>query len=355
MTLRILQITNMYPSPEKPAWGSFVKSQVDSIAAKGIETDVMVIDGYKSKFNYLRALRWLWSHLRVQRYDLIHAHYGLCGLIARMQSRVPVVVSFCGSDLYGKSDTRGRPKPLSLIWVFLHKLLARYIGGVIVKSPAMADLIPTIKAHVIPNGVELDVFREMDKDEVRRQLGLPLERILVLFPYSPNNARKNFPAVKATVELLKARHHLDIDIIVVDNAPHHQIPLYLNAADVVILVSYWEGSPNIMKEAMACGTRIVACDVGDVVEWIGDLPGCALTSREPSDIADAVWAVLQQPFKTPGRARIEAALSSERIAERVIKIYTDILGAPVESAPDHPAGGVKTVVRLAAPQGPHQD
>ncbi|MEQ8497708.1 MAG: glycosyltransferase, partial [Gammaproteobacteria bacterium] len=315
MPLRVLTITNMYPEPARPAWGTFIKSQVDSLVAQGVETEVLVIHGYRGRVEYLYAIPRLWRQLRRGNYDLIHAHYGLSGLVARAQRRLPVVVSYCGNDLYGHANAAGRQTLQSLPLMWLQRLLARVVDRAIVKSPASANLIAAANPVVIPNGVDMERFRPLPRDECRVALDLDPAATYVLFPYAPDRPRKNYPLFEATLATLAGRHGISARPLVVHDVPNDRVPLYLNAADAVMLTSYWEGSPNVVKEAMACNTRVVAVDVGDVRALIGDQPGYAVCGFDAGELADALATVLATPAKTRIREHMQA-LSVEAIAAR---------------------------------------
>jgi len=323
--MRVLTITNMYPRAGREGWGSFVQSQVDSLTRKGVEHDLMVIDGYRSKLAYLLAFFRLWWRCATRRYDVIHAHYGLCGLVARAQIGTPVVVSFCGDDLYGHSDAAGRPTPTSLFWVRLHKIMARTVDAVIVKSAAMGRLLPGIDVEVIPNGVDLDMFVPMPMAECRRKLGLADDRAYILFPYAPDRVRKNFAAVEQAVAKLNAEGGRRHEILLVSGRPNSDMPLFMSAADVLVLASYWEGSPNVVKEAMGCNLPIVSVDVGDVREIMGATDGCQICERTAEDIANKIRSVLSRGRRTDGRRAI-LHLGIERVADRVLAVYAGVRG-----------------------------
>ncbi len=332
--MRILAVTNMYPSPERPGWGSFVKSQLDSLVKRGVEVDLLVIEGYKTWINYLGSLSRIRRLCSSRTYDLVHAHYGLSGLVARTQFRYPVVVSFCGDDLYGRPDGRGRATFKSRVFVVLHKALSRVVDGVIVKSDAMRKLLPGGKATVLPNGVRLELFRPMDRLDCRRILGLAEDRIYLLFPYDPTEARKNFGLLERVVDILNGEGESPrFEALVVKGAPSERMPLYINAADVLVLPSFWEGSPNAVKEAMACNTRIVASDVGDVKQLIEGVDGCLLCDLTPDDLSNKIRQALATSGKTRGRERM-APLSVEAIADKLISEYEAIInGAKTGTLP----------------------
>lgn len=323
--MRILAITNMYPSESRPGWGSFVRSQVESLRKAGVEVDVLVIEGYRSRWEYLRAIRRMRRMLRESRYDLIHAHYGLSGLVARCQFSVPVVVSFCGDDLYGHADAMGRPRTTSLPLAWLHRQLSRFVDASIVKSQAMNALLPRPSASVIPNGVDLETFRPLDKLACRSELGLDQERTYILFPYAPERERKNFAALSAAVDSLSSKNpgrHLEI--LTISGKPQERIPLYMNAANVMVLPSFWEGSPNAVKEALACNLKVVATNVGDVRERLEGVPGTTLCQPTAESVETGIAAVLADERAPHGRESV-AELEIGKVAEKIVTIYRQVL------------------------------
>ena len=324
--IRVLVVTNMYPSAERPNWGTFVHSQVESLRALGVVSDVLVIDGYKSRWRYLAAIPRVLRRAIGGPYDLIHAHYGLSGIVARMQWRLPIVLSFCGDDLLGHADAHGRPTRGSLILASLHRWLARIVDGVIVKSQAMRALLPGIDAAVVPNGVDFTLFRPLDQAECRATLGLSPDTRYVLFPYRIDDIRKNHALAAEAVRALDTGATARTELLVVNAVPNGHMPLYMNAADVLLLPSRWEGSPNAVKEALACDLPIVATDVGDVRELIEGVQGCHLVEPTAASVTRGLARALAGPARTNGRERSEP-LRAEAIAARVVAVYHAALPA----------------------------
>ena len=322
--MKVLVVTCVFPREDRPSYGSFVKTQVDSLIRKGVKIEVLNIKGDKSKLNYLFAMYKIFWLCYRQQYDIVHAHVGWSGLAARIQFRLPLIVSFCGDDIYGHADKKGNIIPTSLFWVWCHKKLSLCVNGVIVKTRAMKELIPNKNAVVIPNGVNLREFKPMDRAYCRSQLGLSYKKIYALFPYDPCRRRKNYGEVKKAVKMLNKRNDFSVEVLIVHDVPNEQMPLYLNAADVLILASFWEGSPNAVKEALACNLRIVATDVGDVAEMISGLPGCAICESGADNIADKLYYVLTGPENTKGRHSI-SHLEIDKIADRVIEQYSSVI------------------------------
>lgn len=319
-------VTNMYPSAERPAYGSFVKSQIDSISAMGHIVDLFVVEGWVSRWNYLSSVFSLRKVFSSGSHDLVHAHYGLTGIIACLQRRRPVVISFCGDDLLGASNGRGGTTLQSRLLVFLGQVAALAAGGVIVKSRQMYARLSgpaRRKAAVIPNGVDFAMFRPMDRNASRGRLGLDYDTRYVLFPNTSYDPRKRIDLAEQAVAILR-RDHPEAELLVVYHRPQEEVPLYMNACDVMLLTSDWEGSPNVVKEAMACNLPIVSVDAGDAWEVIGGARNCHRASRDAADLAAKLRNALDAGVRSDGRERI-GHLEMSAVARRVTDVYRRVL------------------------------
>jgi glycosyltransferase involved in cell wall biosynthesis len=321
----VLVVTNLWPYPCDPGYGSFVKAQMESLRPLGVEYDLLFINGRESRWNYLRCVHQLRQRLRAAHYDLIHAHMGLSGWVARGQVCVPVVVSFLGDDVLGKFDRRGRSTFYGLLLEASSYVLARLVRSAIVKSNEMKRRLRLESVHVIPNGVDLNLFRPMDCGEARRTLGLDPGKKFVLFAYNRAELRKGHDLVESAVA--RARDQVpELEILHVYRVPQEQMPLYMNAADLMVMASMIEGSPNAVKEALACNLPIVTVDVGDTAELLERTEGNHLVPREVSAIAAAIVNVCRRGGRARSRERI-AKLSMECVAERILQVYRDVAGA----------------------------
>ena len=287
-----------------------VEAQGLSLQKAGIDVRFYGIKG-KGVIGYLGniwKLRKSFSDLAPQ---VVHAHYSDCGFLAAIALRSPVMVSLMGSDVKSSG-----------LWRVIIRFFARYIWkATIVKSDDMKSSLGvyTDRVHVIPNGVDLDVFKALDKFECRHKVGWDESKRIVLFAANPDRYEKNFELAKKS--FLKA----DIpnaELKVVYNIKHEDIPYYLCASDVLISTSKWEGSPNIIKEAMACNIPIVSTDVGDVNLLFDGVKGCFVAAHDPDDIAIKLNQALRFEKQTNGRERlIELGLDSERVAIDIIRLY----------------------------------
>jgi glycosyltransferase involved in cell wall biosynthesis len=343
--MRVLVVTNMWPSAERPHWGAFVRSQADSLAALGCENTLYEIRGYDSSLDYFRAMGEIPRMAHDCRADVVHAHYGLSGAAAT-RVRVPLVVSFCGDDLLGRPDARGRLtfKSRALIPVSLHA--ARRADAVIVKSDEMRRALGTVPdVLVIPNGVDLSRFAPEPRAAARAALGWKEAGHVLLFAADPAEERKNWPLAEATRAALVARG-LDVRLEAFHGRPQPDMVRAMNAADLLLLPSFHEGSPNVVKEAMAVGLPVVAAPVGDCVERLRDVTPSWVVERSVEAFANAAAAALADARRSNGRDVIQRTLSLEAVAKQVLAVYGE---ARERFAARHGGRGA-TTPRVGAPE-----
>ena len=305
----------------------FTQAQADSLRARGMEVDYFPIQG-KGMKNYLKNIAPLRDHLKTKQYDLLHAHYSLCGWVAVLATlgRVPVVVSLMGDDAQGTFTGEGRIEWKSRIPILMTRLLQPFVRAVVSKAPDLAKVVWRKKiSHVIPNGVRLDQF-QLTPGGCRAKLGLLPDKKYVLFLGNPNDTNKNIALVREAVPLLN-----DPNVQLLNPYPvtHDKVVQYLNSVDVFTLCSFGEGSPNVVKEAMTCNCPIVTTPAGDAAWVVADTPGCYVATYEPTDFAEKIRLALTfatQTGRTRGRERIvEMGLDSEAVAERIETVYRAIL------------------------------
>jgi teichuronic acid biosynthesis glycosyltransferase TuaC len=305
----------------------FIRSQGESLKKLGIELDYFTIDRH-GILGYLRFSIRLRKYLKTNVADILHAHYGMSAWAAWIaRRREKIVVSFMGDDIVGSNRPDGSVKKTSLLLARANAFLARrFYDHAIVKSEAMRRRLDMPHVSLIPNGVDLAAFRPSGKADARIRLGIDPKARLVVFVSDPGRAEKNFPLARGAVEAVKGPGLMLLPV-------HHQsperMPDFYNAADVLVLTSFHEGSPNVIKEAMACNCPIVSTDVGDVRWILGETEGCFLSSFEAEDVAEKLSSALayaQKSDRTRGKNRIiELGLDLESIAKKIIDIYKRII------------------------------
>jgi len=304
-----------------------VENQGKSLIEYGHRVDFFTIQG-KGLKGYCTAAFKLRKYLKGKNYDLIHAHYGLSGIIALLANRgFPLIVSFMGDDLLGSNLKNGKIRKSSIVLTKVNRFLAsRYYSYSIVKSNQMFDILKIKNAEIIPNGVDLKHFYPQDKTLCRKELNLPPAEIIIAFVSNPERPEKNYSLAQEAVRCLNRDN---VRLIPVFNKNQDEIHKWLNASDLVVLTSFHEGSPNVIKEAMACNCPVVSTDVGDVRFIFGDTPGCFLGAFTPNDFAETLnKAILfsKNEGKAKGRQRIvDLGIDSEGIAERITMVYKKVL------------------------------
>jgi teichuronic acid biosynthesis glycosyltransferase TuaC len=320
--MRVLMVTGIYPTEERPHSGTFIKSQIDSLITAGIEIEIIHPKPGPVLLRYVTAIRQVFLKTLKGRFDIVHGHYGLWCLVARLQWTTPVVASFLGSDLLGDVTTDGYSKFGESV-IAIGRWLCRRVDAVIVKSEEMKKRVQEGNIFVVPNGVDFELFRPIPRAEVRAALGWEQDQYYVLFAANPRDPRKNFPLAQAIIECLNNRG-TSVQLVVANGLPQTQVVQYINASNALILPSIHEGSPNIVKETMACNVPVVSVDVGDVTEVIGHTKGCKVCQRDVEELASALQEALQDEGPTTGRYDI-AHLECSVVANRLIAVYEQVI------------------------------
>jgi glycosyltransferase involved in cell wall biosynthesis len=298
-------------SGRKARAGEIVFSQGESLREAGIAVDYLLAG--PGLVGYLTSVAKIRKSWKSGDYDLVHAHYSLSAFAASLAGRFPLVVSLMGSDVFMSWWVR-----------ILIKILYHFRwDATIVKSLQMKDMLGLKKAEIVPNGVDIELFKPAPSEEAREHLGFPLQGKLVLFGSSAGRSEKN---AELAHEAFKLLNDPETEFRYLSGVPHDQVPFWLNAADVLLLTSKWEGSPNVVKEAMACNCPVVATDVGDISWVIGTTEGCIIAEPDKTDLAQKIKLILERGDRTDGRGRIKLlALTTGETAERIKIVYHEVL------------------------------
>ena len=330
--IRVLMVTSEWPTPENPFLVPFLVQQVEFLRRAGAEVEVFSFRGAKNPMNYIRAW-WEFNQrykCRRTQYDLVHAQFGQSALIP-WPKRLPLIITFHGTDLLGELTTDGRRTLRGKLLVWLGRTAARFADAVLIVSNKMRQQLPaSVPLHLLPTGVDLGSLASVTRDEARRQLGLPLDERLALFVGSPHNPLKRYDRAQQAVEVLNQR--LPTRLILGWNRPHNEILTLMRACDVLVVTSLSEGSPTIVKEALACNLPVVSVIVGDVVERLEGIDGCEIVSdAKPETIAAAIDRILRRGGRIRGWEAI-SPLDEKILADKLIGIYRSIL-PPGEAEP----------------------
>jgi len=256
--------------------------------------------------------------------DLIHCHFGsitsLLGVIGSLTFNIKLVITFRGSDLAGVYINYQRIKTLSKISVFISKFCAIFADQIIVVSRELFQDLPKRcqeKATIIPTGIPLETFYPMDRELARQILGISnAKKIILCDAHSPTKNVK----LAETVFLHVKAHRPDVELMVLRNTPPSKVPLFLNAADVLLYTSFREGSPNIIKEAMACNLPVVSVKCGDVEERLDGVLPSKVLPPDTDLLASAVCEVLDLNIRSNGREKI-SEISEDKIALKIKEVY----------------------------------
>jgi teichuronic acid biosynthesis glycosyltransferase TuaC len=301
----------------------FIKEQGESLRDFGIDVDYYPVVG-KGLWGYVKAGFSLRKLLRKNQYDLIHAHFTYSGWAALIGAgrQIPVVLSLMGSDANGEYKGKNKVIISSRISSFLTWLIQPFVKAIISKSPNIeASVYLKHKSFIIPNGVNMQKFKpQLLHADTNRSMANGKTK--VLFLGNKKRSGKNFPLVQAAIEELGWQ---DVELVCPYPVSHNDVPRYLNEADVLVFPSFMEGSPNVIKEAMACNCPIVSTDVGDVSWVIGETAGCYIASFDPKDFARKTEQAInfsQGSGRTNGRQRImDLGLDMDTVAKRIMEVY----------------------------------
>ena len=235
-----------------------------------------------------------------------------------------------GTDAYGEYIGINKIKFTSRYLSLLTYMIQPLINAIICKSKHIESFVYLkYKSHVIPNGILLDKIKPHENG-YKEELGMEPNKKYVLFLGNKFNKRKNYKLAEDAVNLMNSN---DVSLIAPYPVAHEKVAKYLNSVDVLVVPSFMEGSPNVVKEAMACNCPVVATEVGDIAWLFGNEPGHFLTGFDPQDVAKNIQAALEFSEKhgrTNGRERIiEMGLDSESVARRIVGVYEEVLAQRV--------------------------
>ena len=296
-------------SYNKGYYAPFIVEQAEALKRAGCEVEFFGVVGKGIK-GYIKALPELKKSIADIHPDLIHAHYGLSGLFANLQREVPVVTTYHGSDINEKAVL-----PFSRMAMRLSKF------NIFVSKRTMEIGRPRKNYALVPCGIDLSDLQLTGKAEAREKMRLKQNGRYILFAGAFDNPVKNYPLAKEAMAEVP-----DAELLELKGYTRDQVTLLMCAADALLVTSFTEGSPQVVKEAMACGCPIVSVDVGNVREVTDGVEGCYICSRDPEEIAGSIKMAQSLTEKIKGReAVISMGLTNEEVARKITDIYRNII------------------------------
>ena len=299
-------------SYNKNRFAPFILEQAEALKKTDCEVEFFGLQG-KGLRGYLKNLPALKDKINEFHPDVVHAHYGLSGLLANLQRQVPVVTTFHGSDINDK-----KVLPFS-------KMAMRFSAWNIFVSKKNLEIAqPKKKFSLLPCGIDLTDLQLTKKDEARRKMNLFENRKYILFAGAFDNVVKNAPLAKEAVAQLRDDN---VELLELKGYSREEVTLLMCAANVILMTSLSEGSPQVIKESLACGCPIVSVDVGDVKERLEGVEGCYVAkTRDPKELAELLQKALFFEGKTNGREKIITdGLDNRQVARAMIGIYKTVI------------------------------
>ena len=319
----VLVVSNHWGAKSSaPSAGIFVDRQITSLRKAGVRISTFDIGLSHSPVSILR--KWLELRKLVQalKPDILHGRYGtIVGFMTALVGK-PTVISFCGGDLLpGASIPLFRQR----FGILLSNLAALRAKCLICVSEELRQALwwRTNQAVVIPDGIDLEIFSPGVQEFARRELGWDANNPIVILNVRNDPKAKGLDLAMAPIRLVQSRI-TNAELRVIENVPPNRMPLHYQAADALLCLSLSEGSPNVVKEALACNLPVISTPVGDVPERLVGVHPSAVVARDVKAIAEAIVQVLQQRKRSNGRECV-ASMCLDSIAQRILDVYRTAL------------------------------
>lgn len=315
--MKVLHITNNFPTPNFPIFGIFVKEQIESLTHLGVSNEVFFMNSRdEGKKAYLEGLFKLRKHLRKNHYDLLHCHH----------SYSAIIFIFSGMAFGKKCILSYQNDPGKEGGKLLFKFLYLFFNRIILKNKSSE--IKKSKTVYLPNGVNTAFFMPKEKQSCKEQLGLDGNKRYIIFMDSYNlRTQKRIDRFKETMKILHEKYLLsDLEPLILTNTNRNLIPTYLCASELHMLTSDFEGSPNSVKECLACNVPVVSTPVGNVAELIGDVKGCYVSkSFEPEELAELTCKVLKADTFSSREFVKTKGLDIETVGGKLLIVYKGLI------------------------------
>ncbi len=307
---------------------TFCKTQVESLRKLSVNVNDFLLFSRTNPFVVLKEFIGLINMIKIFRPHLVHAHYGtmtafMCATTTFL-TKTPLVVTFHGSDLNKTFQVDG------LVRDFLGRLLSQIAAlkaaNIICVSKRLSEQLWWKKScvEVIPNGIDIELFYPISKEEARGKLGWNLNEKIVLFNANNPDIKRLDVAKESIIRANEFMTNIRLEVLK-GNVPFEMMPLYLNASDCLLVCSDSEGSPTIVKEALACNLPVVSVDVGDVINRLEGVIPSRIVEKKPEALGKAIVEILNMNSRSNGSVIIRKELSEEQVAKKIINVYWRII------------------------------
>jgi len=286
----------------------FIKDQQTLLIDKGLEVDLFTIEN-KGYVGYFKSILKLRKYIKKHHYDVIHAHYGLSGLVATFQKKLPVVVTYHGSDIHQAK-----------IYKFSKLTIKRADQNIFVSEKLRKIAGNPKNSYVIPCGVDFNIFNKKKRSILREKLSLSLHKKYVLFSSDFQRAIKNPQLALDAVAMID-----NVEIIELKGYSRNEVADFINAVDICLLTSQDEGSPQFIKESAACGQNIVTTKVGDIDEILKDYPRVIYVNANIESIRAGIIQSINENKNSESNDFNLSKYDNDLVASRLKNIYKQAL------------------------------
>ncbi len=314
--MRVLVVSNMYPTRERPEFGVFVRDSLEALSRiDGIETELYVFEGGGIRA-YRKAVAPLRKHLKERQYDIVHAHYGLTGWVAHKAGAKPLIVTYHGTDL--RHEKTGR----------ISKNLAKKVDQVAVVSPDLGSELEKQQKKfkrpmvVLPTGVNISRFEQRDRTRARETLGIDPEGSYALFPFDPSRKVKHYDRALEVAEDVE-----DLQLLTLGGVPPLEVANYMNAVDMLLVPSAHEGFGLAALEALACNTPVIATRSGHAPQLLDGVEGCYCMDWDRGQWVAAARRILEDPDPRVEGRPVAERWSTDAMAQNVVAVYRDVVAS----------------------------
>jgi teichuronic acid biosynthesis glycosyltransferase TuaC len=326
MTLRVLHVVPIAPDG---GTSGFTQRQIACLAEADVEGRMVFFGGSAMLLQPHRLLIGIATiHREMRKFqpDIVHAHWGSLLAFATALGSLggpPLVITYRGSDI---NPVPSEPYLRNLIRVVCSQLAVLRASAVICVSDELRERLWSRRGlvRIVPDGTDVSIFKPLDKLECRRKLNWPLDERVVFFHEGGRPAVKRKDLAEASLNQAKKLLGSCRLEVMGSDVPHNRVPILLNASDCLLMTSDFEGSPNIVREALACNISIVSVDVGDVRRWIAGLEGTRMVSRDPAEIGRAVAEIISNGIRPTAEPKT-AQFSDESSRNAVLEMYHQVL------------------------------